>query len=143
MASAGVGYTHYNARRDYETYNEVQFYGQLTALLPFSLVPAVALLFAFRATAQTAEQRQRSARLLALSQDRQRHHRIEIACRQHGAATHFPAPERWLRRCCSALGARAKPASLTGLFNWMAVSVSCRARRPRRLDRRWRFPHYK
>lgn len=36
MASAGVGYTHYNARRDYETYNEVQFYGQLTALLPFS-----------------------------------------------------------------------------------------------------------
>ena len=37
------------------------------ALLPFSLVPAVALLFAFRATAQSAEQRQRSARLLALS----------------------------------------------------------------------------
>lgn len=37
------------------------------ALLPFSLVPAVALLFAFRATAQAAEQRQRSARLLALS----------------------------------------------------------------------------
>jgi PAS domain S-box-containing protein len=37
------------------------------ALLPFSLVPAVALLFAFRATAATAEQRQRSARLLALS----------------------------------------------------------------------------
>ena len=37
------------------------------ALLPFSLVPAVALLFAFRATAQTAEQRLRSARLLALS----------------------------------------------------------------------------
>ncbi|MCW2615969.1 MAG: domain S-box protein [Frankiales bacterium] len=37
------------------------------ALLPFSLVPAVALLFAFRATAQAAEQRQRSSRLLALS----------------------------------------------------------------------------
>ena len=37
------------------------------SLLPFSLVPAVALLFAFRATAQSAEQRQRSARLLALS----------------------------------------------------------------------------
>jgi PAS domain S-box-containing protein len=37
------------------------------ALLPFSLVPAVALLFAFRATAQTSEQRQRSARLLTLS----------------------------------------------------------------------------
>ena len=37
------------------------------ALLPFSLVPAVALLFAFRATAQSSEQRQRSARLLALS----------------------------------------------------------------------------
>jgi len=37
------------------------------ALLAFSLVPALALLFAFRATAQAAEQRQRSARLLALS----------------------------------------------------------------------------
>ena len=37
------------------------------ALLPFSLVPTVALLFAFRATAQSSEQRQRSARLLALS----------------------------------------------------------------------------
>ena len=37
------------------------------ALLPFSLVPAVALLYAFRATAATSEQRQRSARLLALS----------------------------------------------------------------------------
>ena len=37
------------------------------ALLPFTLVPAVALLFAFRATAQSSEQRQRSARLLALS----------------------------------------------------------------------------
>ena len=37
------------------------------ALLPFSLVPAVALVFAYRATAQSAEQRQRSARLLSLS----------------------------------------------------------------------------
>jgi PAS domain S-box-containing protein len=37
------------------------------ALLPFCLVPAVALLYAFRATAHSAEQRQRSARLLALS----------------------------------------------------------------------------
>ncbi len=37
------------------------------ALLPFSLVPAVALLFAFRATAQSSEQRARSARLLTLS----------------------------------------------------------------------------
>ncbi|MEX2291533.1 MAG: ATP-binding protein [Mycobacteriales bacterium] len=37
------------------------------ALLPFCLVPAVALLFSFRATAQSAEQRQRSAGLLALS----------------------------------------------------------------------------
>ena len=37
------------------------------ALLPFSLVPAVALLFAYRATAASAEQRQRSARLLTLS----------------------------------------------------------------------------
>ena len=37
------------------------------ALLPFCLVPAVALVFAFRATAQAAEQRQRSTRLLALS----------------------------------------------------------------------------
>ena len=37
------------------------------SLLPFSLVPAVALLTAFRATAQSAEQRQRSARLLDLS----------------------------------------------------------------------------
>jgi PAS domain S-box-containing protein len=40
---------------------------QAPALLPFSLVPAAALLFAFRATAQSSEQRQRSARLLALS----------------------------------------------------------------------------
>ena len=37
------------------------------ALLPFSLVPAAALLVAFRATAQASEQRERSARLLALS----------------------------------------------------------------------------
>ena len=37
------------------------------ALLPFSLVPAAALLFAVRATASAAEQRRRSARLLALS----------------------------------------------------------------------------
>ncbi|MCW2681499.1 MAG: domain S-box protein [Frankiales bacterium] len=37
------------------------------SLLPFSLVPAVALLTAYRATAQSSEQRQRSARLLALS----------------------------------------------------------------------------
>jgi len=36
MASAGVGFTHYDARREYESYNEVQFYGQLTAMLPFS-----------------------------------------------------------------------------------------------------------
>lgn len=36
MASAGVGFVHYDARRDYESYNEVQFYGQLTALVPFS-----------------------------------------------------------------------------------------------------------
>ena len=37
------------------------------ALLPFSLVPAVALVYAFRATAQSSEQRQRSVRFLALS----------------------------------------------------------------------------
>ena len=37
------------------------------ALLPFSLVPAAALLFAVRATASAVEQRMRSARLLALS----------------------------------------------------------------------------
>lgn len=37
------------------------------AMLPFCLVPAVALLYAFRATAQSSEQRQRSARLLTLS----------------------------------------------------------------------------
>ena len=37
------------------------------ALLPFALVPAVALLYAYRATAQASEQRQRSTRLLALS----------------------------------------------------------------------------
>lgn len=36
MASAGVGFTYYNARRDFESYNEAQFYGQLTALLTFS-----------------------------------------------------------------------------------------------------------
>ena len=37
------------------------------ALLPFSVVPAMALLYAFRATALAAEQRERSARLLTLS----------------------------------------------------------------------------
>jgi PAS domain S-box-containing protein len=37
------------------------------ALLPFALVPAVALIYAFRATAQSSEQRQRSVRFLALS----------------------------------------------------------------------------
>ena len=37
------------------------------ALLPFTLVPALALHYAFRATAKAAEQRGRSARLLALS----------------------------------------------------------------------------
>ena len=37
------------------------------AMLPFSLVPTVALLFAYRTAAQSSEQRQRSARLLALS----------------------------------------------------------------------------
>jgi hypothetical protein len=36
MASASIGYVHYDARRDFETYDEVQFYGQLTALTPFS-----------------------------------------------------------------------------------------------------------
>ncbi|MGE0154601.1 MAG: tetratricopeptide repeat protein [Reyranellaceae bacterium] len=36
MASASVGFVHYDARRDYESYNEVQFYAQLTALTPFS-----------------------------------------------------------------------------------------------------------
>lgn len=41
--------------------------GAAPALLPFSLVPAAALLFAARATASAAEQRMRSARLLALS----------------------------------------------------------------------------
>lgn len=37
------------------------------AMLPFSLVPTVALLFTYREAAQSSEQRQRSARLLALS----------------------------------------------------------------------------
>ena len=37
------------------------------ALLPFSLVPAVALVYTFRATAQSSVQRQRSVRFLALS----------------------------------------------------------------------------
>ena len=37
------------------------------ALLPFSLVPAVALVYAFLATAQSVEQRERSVRFLALS----------------------------------------------------------------------------
>lgn len=41
--------------------------GAAPALLPFTLVPAIALLYAFRATAQSVEQRQRSAGLLALS----------------------------------------------------------------------------
>src|SRR3954468_6028595 len=38
------------------------------ALLPFTVVPAVALTFAYRAAAQEAEERQRSTQLLALSQ---------------------------------------------------------------------------
>ncbi|MCW2598338.1 MAG: domain S-box protein [Frankiales bacterium] len=38
------------------------------ALLPFSLMPAVALTFAFKAAAQESEERERSSRLLALSQ---------------------------------------------------------------------------
>ncbi|MCA1711686.1 MAG: PAS domain-containing protein [Actinobacteria bacterium] len=38
------------------------------ALLPFTVVPAVALTFAYRAAAQEAEERQRASRLLALSQ---------------------------------------------------------------------------
>ncbi|MGB8649389.1 MAG: ATP-binding protein [Mycobacteriales bacterium] len=38
------------------------------ALLPFSFMPAVALTFAFKAAAQESEERQRSSRLLALSQ---------------------------------------------------------------------------
>lgn len=38
------------------------------ALLPFALMPAVALTFAFKAAAQESEERERSARLLRLSQ---------------------------------------------------------------------------
>jgi signal transduction histidine kinase len=38
------------------------------ALLPFSVLPAAALTFAYRAAAQEAEERQRSSRLLALSE---------------------------------------------------------------------------
>jgi PAS domain S-box-containing protein len=38
------------------------------ALLPFSLMPAVALTFAFKAAAQESDERERSSRLLALSQ---------------------------------------------------------------------------
>jgi PAS domain S-box-containing protein len=38
------------------------------ALLPFTVVPAVALTFAYRAAAQESEERQRSTQLLALSQ---------------------------------------------------------------------------
>ena len=38
------------------------------ALLPFSVMPAAALMFAFRAAAQESEERERSAMLLALSQ---------------------------------------------------------------------------
>jgi PAS domain S-box-containing protein len=38
------------------------------ALLPFSLMPAIALTFAFKAAAQESDERQRASRLLALSQ---------------------------------------------------------------------------
>ncbi len=63
------------------------------ALLPFSLVPAVALLFAFRETAQAAEQRQRSARLLALS---------HVLAGRVDAEQMLPA---FLSQCRQALGA--------------------------------------
>ena len=42
--------------------------GAAPALLPFALMPAAALTFAFRAAAQESEERERSSRLLALSQ---------------------------------------------------------------------------
>ncbi len=42
--------------------------GAAPALLPFSLMPAVALTFAFKAAAQESDERERSSRLLALSQ---------------------------------------------------------------------------
>ncbi|MCU1594127.1 MAG: domain S-box protein [Frankiales bacterium] len=42
--------------------------GSAPALLPFSLMPAVALTFAFKAAAQESDERERSSRLLALSQ---------------------------------------------------------------------------
>lgn len=42
--------------------------GSAPALLPFSLIPAVALRFAYQAAAQEAEERERSSKLLALSQ---------------------------------------------------------------------------
>ncbi len=42
--------------------------GAAPALLPFALMPAAALTFAFKAAAQESEERERSSRLLALSQ---------------------------------------------------------------------------
>jgi PAS domain S-box-containing protein len=42
--------------------------GTAPALLPFALMPAVALTFAFKAASQESEERERSSRLLALSQ---------------------------------------------------------------------------
>ena len=42
--------------------------GAAPALLPFALMPAVALTFAFKAAAQESDERERSSRLLALSQ---------------------------------------------------------------------------
>ncbi len=42
--------------------------GSAPALLPFALMPAVALTFAFKAAAQESDERERSSRLLALSQ---------------------------------------------------------------------------
>ncbi len=42
--------------------------GAAPALLPFSLMPAVALTFAFKAAAQESDERERSTQLLALSQ---------------------------------------------------------------------------
>ena len=36
LASAGAGYVFYDARRRFESYEEAQFFGQFTALVPFS-----------------------------------------------------------------------------------------------------------
>jgi hypothetical protein len=93
--------------------------GAAPSLLPFSLVPAVALLFAFRATAQSSEQRQRSARLLALS---------HVLAGRVDPDEMLPA---FLSQCRQVFGARgrrralgrtSRPGTTSGLTAWTSAA---------------------